>query len=204
MDERSFLYDGERLLCNMRASPALLCRSLARAALDALLIGAAINIVLIAAAFALGWTVSPWVFALPVILGYGVAATFRWRVWKHARFRVTTDRILVQTPTSFLHPHLTTIKWSQYQESYAGHRGVLDILFRSRGICFRYGTADGNNQICFPSITFAQDLKHYLDKVDSAVRKNAADTVQAFVLKKRGKRDLPGSGADQGAVHGKP
>jgi hypothetical protein len=190
IEDRLFLHDGEKLLCSLRSSPAVLVVSVLRGFVDAVIA----DLFLSGAAFALfyfawGIVLSWYAYGLLFLFCYGIVSFMRWNVWRHASLRITTDRILSQTPTSLFHPHLTTIKWPQYQESFLGTRNILDFFFRSRPLCIRYGTADAHKRSCFPSVIYAQDLKHYLDKVDSAVRKNLTSELRPFVSKPRGKRD---------------
>ncbi len=190
MDERSFLHDGERLLCSMRASPAVLIRGLLRGLIEALVTGSVLLAVLAGIVIVgLQGALPVWAVVLCYLVAYVSVAWLRWRSWAHARFRLTSERILVQDPTALMHGELRTLKWVQYQESHTGHRGALDLVFRARPICIRFGTADAQRELCFPSVAYSQDLKHYLDKVDSAVRRGESATVSSFVAKPRGKRD---------------
>jgi hypothetical protein len=190
MDDRLFLHDGEILLVNQRSSAAILLVSWVRGLLDAVILTIILSLIVVVAGY-FGFEMIPawYVYIILFVLSYLAVCWKRWKVWKHASLRVTSDRILVQTPTSLFHPHLTTIKWPQYQESFVGHRHFLDFFFQSRPLCVRYGTADAHSKSCFPSVTYAQDLKHYMDKVDSAVRKNQVALLKPFVAKPRGKRD---------------
>ncbi len=211
MDDRLFLHDNEKLLCNMHPSKGLLVRSLFSAVLPAVIV----SLVLCAAlgiGFYLLWEMILWPFVY-VLLTAACLGFFWMRAyteWKHFSFRVTTDRLLLLSPEaprsvkemthephsshhSFFgfgsHP-LHTIKWSQYQESYTTRRSFFDVFFKARPLCIRYGTADTQMHLCFPSLRFANDLKHYLDKVDSAVRANQIDALRPFVAKPRGERDF--------------
>ena len=197
MEDRRFLHEGEQLLYSGRASAGHLIVDLARGLVDTLVIW-----VVVAMAMSLGWWLAlsalpPWgayaVLGLASFLGVSVR---RWRLWNHASFRVTTERILIDHHESiFSHP-LRTIKWFQYQESFLGRRTILDYLFGVRPICVRYGTPDAQLKVCFPALRYANDLKHYLDKVDGAIRKNDLAGLKPFVAKPRGKRDQE-SGAQE-------
>lgn len=170
----------------------MLLQTWTRGLLDALLLSIVLCGVLFALLFFVFGTLTPvWAYALPVLLSLVLVFVKRWHVWSHALFRVTTERILLQSPGTLFHPPLRTIKWPQYQESEAGHRHFFDYLFLSRSIHIRFGTADAQHEAEYPSLRYAHDLKHYLDKVDSAVRKNGVASIQPFVAKPRGKRDLP-------------
>jgi hypothetical protein len=189
MSERSFLLDSEQLLCDMRSTPAVLAQSFLRGLLDTLVIGIAVAALLYGGFYALGWSVPLWLPIACVVIAYGVVAWRRWEMWKHATLQITSERILLHTPGTLFHVPLRTIKWSQYQESYVGHRTFLDFFFRSRSLHIRFGTADAPREFHFPSLRYAEDLKHYLDKIDAAIRHNDAAAVRPFVAKPRGKRD---------------
>ncbi len=173
----------------MRASPAVLASSLGRGFLEALGVTVALSIMLFGVILASGGALPLWVPVLLLVPILGLIGWLRWRTWSHARFRATTERLLIQNPVALFHGELRTVKWPQYQESHTGHRGPLDLFFRARPICIRYGTADAQNEVSFPSVAYAQDLKHYLDKIDSAFRRNDASALHVFVAKPRGKRD---------------
>ncbi len=198
MDDRKFLHDNELLLCSQRSSPAVLVSSALRGLVDALIAGIVLSLILLAVlTFVFETSVSVFVYVAIFVIAYGIVFWLRWNVWAHSAFRITSERILLQAPESLFHPPLKTIKWSQYQESHVGHRTMFDYLFLSRPIGIRYGTADAQNEASFPSLRYGQDLKHYLDKIDSAVRKNDPTAMRPFVAKPRGKRDVS---ADQGHV----
>ena len=143
MDERSFLHDGERLLCSMRASPAVLIRGLLRGLIEALVAGSVL-LAALAGVVILGLqgTLPVWAVVVCYLAAYASVACLRWKSWTHARFRLTSERILVQDPTALVHGELRTLKWAQYQESHTGHRGALDLVFRARPVCVRFVTAD--------------------------------------------------------------
>ena len=190
MDDRSYLHDGEHLLCSMHSSPAMLIRSWMRAIVEGGVAGIVVcAVAFVIASFGFQSALSVWVYVVLVVLGILAVGYFRWKIWTHATFRITSERILLHDPNAIFHSDLKTIKWPQYQESHAGHRTFLDFLFWSRPLHIRYGTADAYNEAHFPSLRYAEDLKHYLDKVDSAVRKNEIAAVNPFVAKPRGKRD---------------
>ena len=183
-------------------------RTLLRGVLDALILGITIAGLVTGIWFFGAETFPPlWFFITLLLVLYGLVAWRRWHVWNHALFRVTTERILLDSPLAFFHSPLRTIKWSQYQESYTGHqplestqramhsdhgshRHFFDYFFLSRPISIRFGTADAHQEASFPSLRFAEDLKHYLDKVDSAVRRSDVASVKPFVAKGKGKRDV--------------
>ena len=150
------------------------------------------------------------------LLGCAVAAVVGWsrvRAWQRAELRVTTDRLLLQYPSALLYPsrmnvrwvsrtggmmrYITqpfgtgtlTVKWSQFQEAQVARPSLLDLFWRTRPLLLRYGSADAEREVVFPSLPYASDLKHYLDKVDSAVRSGQAEHLRSFVLKPKGQRD---------------
>ncbi len=182
-----YLHESERLLVNRRSSPALLIAMALRGLLEGLLFAMVLGAVLVPLTGSLEAAMLPW-----AILGaLAVAGIVAWRVrrWRHATLRVTTERILVEDPRSFFHAPMKTIKWSQFQECEVGHRMLLDLFFLARPLRIRYGTADAKFEAQFPSLTYAEDLKHFFDKVDSAVRRNELQNLKPFVAKPRGKRD---------------
>lgn len=193
-----------------RASPAALVRTLLRALLDTLIVWAGLaGLTAGISYYASQQFPSEWLFLALFIITCAVIALRRWQVWSHSAFRVTSERILLQSPLGFFHSPLRTIKWAQYQESYTGHqplespkhvkthddegsrRHFTDYFFAARPLCIRFGTPDAHQEACFPSLRYANDLKHYLDKVDSAVRRNDLPSVHPFVAKPKGKRDDP-------------
>ena len=190
MDARSHLHEAERLLCSMRPSRGYLVGSCVRGLIDGA-VGAVILSLLGAGIGWFAWEVvpSPWLLPLPFALVTGLSWYVRWSTWASATFRVTTERILLEYPTSAFGCTLVTVKWAQYQESSTGNAGLLDALAGAKALCIRYGTADAEREACFPSLRHAKDLKHYLDKVDSAVRKGEIAALRPFVAKPKGQRD---------------
>ncbi len=190
MDERRNLHDGEMLLCARRPSAAAVAWGFVWAVVDAAIVSLLLYVLIGAVLWFTSETFSPWwVVPLVAVPAYALAAYRRRHHWQKALLRITTERILLQFPGSFFSHFQKTLKWNQYQESYVGKAGIFSILLRSRPLCIRYGSSDGEQLICFPAIRNATDIKHYLDKVDSAVRKNQTDTVKPFVDKPRGQRD---------------
>lgn len=116
------------------------------------------------------------------------SALRQWLLWRQSLFRITTERIIMQYPVGLFSEFQKTIKWPQYQESYVGRGGFFSLLFGTRMLCIRYGGADGELTMCFPALRHAQDIKHFLDKVDSAVRHKDEQSLRPFVAKPRGKR----------------
>lgn len=184
MDDRLHLHEGEHLLLSARPSLAFLVRgflrSLAEGFLLAIVLSVFFNILLgapLVAILLLLWAIVAVLFMM-----------LRCRHWRHALLRVTTERILLQYPETLLSLPLRTIKWNQYQESFFGTRDPLDLLFRVRTLVIRYGALDSKLYASFPAIPLAQDVKHYLDKVDSAIRRGEAGSLRPFVFKRRGER----------------
>lgn len=171
------------LLLSVRPSPAYLVRAIGRTLVDGLLLAAVLT--LPAVAVLRSATIAP-ILALFASL---VLMSVRYRHWRHARLRVTTERILLQHPETLFSAPLRTIKWNQYQESQLGGRTIFDLPFGARSLRIRYGAADSKLYVSFPAVAFASDIKHYLDKVDSAVRKSEAGSLRPFIAKQRGRRD---------------
>lgn len=187
-----YLHDREMLLANRRASPAVLVICFFRSILEGGIAGVVLSVLgSMIGGFAFQMPILPlWTYGSLIGLCIVLALLQHVRIWNEARFRITTERILIANPLAFFHAPLTTIKWPQYQESEITHRQFLDPFFLARPLKIRYGTADARYEKAFPSLTFAQDLKHYLDKVDAAVRGNDLGSLTPFVAKRRGKRDV--------------
>ena len=187
MDDRLHLHEGERLLLTVHASAGLFVRDVLRSILEATFAGAVLSV---AGSLFLNLSVGV-AFAASALLLVVLLVFLRHRHWRHASLRITTERILLQSHGSLLSHPLHTIKWIQYQESLLGPRSPLDLLMGLRTIVIRYGNADSKLYVSFPGLRFGNDIKHFLDKVDSAVRRNQTDQVHDFVFKKRGQRDEP-------------
>lgn len=191
MDEnRLYLHDREKLLCEQRASGAALMESSMRGLLEGAVLGAILSGIITAVSMIAQdnpgrW----WWFPSVFILSIALVIFQRYRVWKQSTFRITTERILLQEPVGLWEQPVQTIKWPQYQESHVARKSFFDYFFFSRPLAIRYGTADAKMEMRFPSLKWGYDLKHYLDKVDSAFRAHQAETVPAFVAAPRGKRD---------------
>ena len=186
-----YLHEGETLLCSRRSSPAVLIMSILRTLLETLIVGAILNVVL-AITLLIGFSTSMalWMYVSVFAVCFALILFQHVSIWHEAVFRVTTERILIANPQAFFHAPLTTIKWPQYQECEIDHRHFLDIFFFARPLKIRYGTADARYEAKFPSLRYAEDLKHYLDKVDAAIRKNDTTSLRPFVAMPRGKRDV--------------
>lgn len=190
MNDSLHLHEGERLLCSVRSSGALLLRLWLRSLFDGVALGAVLALLLFLCMWALGlggavvWLLP----ACPVVAFLGSAA-LRYRRWRDAGLRVTTERILVEMATGALSSFQATIKWSQYQESHVERPHPLDLFFGSRTLTIRHGSADATRHVYAQSVRLATDLKHYLDKVDAVLRQGRADDLRPFVAKPRGQRD---------------
>ena len=185
MDEHVHLHEHEQLLLNMRPSIALFVRGVLWSVASSILVALLLMLILGGLLNASASVVFAWSFALAFL----VLTLRSYLQWRHASFRVTTERILLQAPLSLLHHVHRTIKWSQYQESDLVQRGPIDLLFFVRTLKIRYGAADSKLFVSFPSLPFAEDIKHYLDKIDSAVRRSDVASLKPFIAKVRGKRD---------------
>lgn len=190
MSDHGHLHDGEHLLVKLHASPAMLVTGLLRALLDAVVLTIVLSIV----TFAIGWlvfaTAPAWyVYLLLFILSYALMGYVRWSFWKHSDFIVTTERILLHYRYTLFSGPMHTVKWAQFQEGLVQRKKPLELLFGGHELSIRYGTADAHHIASFPSLPYANDLKHYLDKIDSAVRHGSIAEVKPFVLKPRGRRD---------------
>ncbi|HRH93058.1 MAG TPA: hypothetical protein PKV72_00835 [Candidatus Peribacteria bacterium] len=195
MDDRSYLHDGERLLLKMSPGLPVLLRGIARGFAEALVAGILFTLFLLGGFWLAFETLLPWQIGIGVILVlFGALAWYRRSLWKQAALRVTNDRILLQEPGPFSLKSMKTVKWSQYQESATKKGGLLEMAFGVKHLIVRYGTADAQRQAMFPGLPFATDIKHFLDKVDSAVRDGKAAELKTFVAKPRGKRDASEAG----------
>jgi hypothetical protein len=183
MDDRAHLFDGELLLCSQRSTPAVIVRAAFMSLREAIVIGVIGSLLLFVTSASLALTPATEWYVPFFLIGYIVGFALRFSVWREAAFRITNDRILLSFPGKLIRMPLRTIKWPQYQESYVGSPTVADLFFRSRPLVIRFGTADGSNQTSFPSLRFAHDLKHYLDKADSAFRRGEILSVHPFIAK---------------------
>lgn len=185
MHERSFLHDGETLLVHLRPAGSVYVVDVFKGILE----GAVLGGLLAAIVWFTALPSLPLAIVLVAVLA-AVAAVRRYRHLMHSSFRVTTERILILHHHSLFKDPLKTIRWDQYQESFADRRSILDILFGVRPITIRFGNADSKDFWHFPAVAFAEDLKHYLDKAYSMVKQGKAAELKPFVLKARGKRDV--------------
>jgi hypothetical protein len=210
--EHVHLHERERLLAELRPGWSALVAGLVRATGVAIIAGLIVGAAATAAMAAFGFGLSFWLLPLAIALAVGVLSWSCVRAWRAAFFRVTTDRLLLSYPKSLavrslmtvrwarrsgdrleyvVQPsaHATvTVKWNQYQESIAHPPTLWDIPFGTRSVSVRYGAADTERDVCFPAVPFSRDVKHYLDKVESAGRQGGIDDVRPFVLKRRGER----------------
>ena len=190
MSAERYLHEGEMLLCSRRSSPAVLIVCVLRSILEAVIVGAVLSVLLsILLLLAFETSLTLWMYAAIFGMSFVVILFQHVHIWNEAAFRVTTERILVSNPFTFFHAPLTTVKWPQYQESEVGHRSFLDIFFLARPLKIRYGTADARYEAQFPSLRYAEDLKHYLDKIDAAVRHGDVSALKPFGARPYGKRD---------------
>ena len=185
MDEHIHLHEGEHLLLMVHPSIAYFLRGIIRSLIDGILAAVVLTLLVV--------VLLQFAFLLTFFTIWLIATSFlvflRYRHWRHSLLRVTTERILLQHAASFFSLPLRTIKWSQYQESALGHRSILDIPFRVRSLVIRYGAADSKLYLSFPAVPLAHDIKHFLDKIDSAVRRGQTAGLKPFEFKPRGERD---------------
>lgn len=130
---------------------------------------------------------------IPLIIGIIVllAAIFRrFKSTRHEVLTVTTDRIMVLMHEKFFFHRMHTLKWTQYQECIVERRSPLDVFFGARPLSIRYGAADSKLFLHVMAIPYAADIKHYFDKIDGLIRRNALAEINPFILKKKGQRDL--------------
>lgn len=190
MDDRSYLHDGERLLLRMGPGIPVLVRGIARALAESIAAGIALFALLLGLLWMTFDIALPWIAsAATITTAFALLCWVRYGLWRKAAVRVTNDRILIQEPGPYSLKSLKTVKWSQYQESATKKGGVLDMIFGAKNLIVRYGTADAQRQAAFPCLPYATDIKHYLDKIDSAVRDGTVGQVKVFVAKPRGQRD---------------
>ncbi|MBP9773905.1 MAG: hypothetical protein KBD00_04740 [Candidatus Peribacteraceae bacterium] len=189
MSEHSHLHDQERLLASIGPSKSALVADIVSGLFDGFIIGvviaAGINILL----FTQSISLNIFSIVIPLILPMIFNAFWKHKLWKKARFRITTERILMQDAGRFKMKSLLTIKWPQYQESWNKRLSWIDYVTGAKSIGIRYGNADSQLRAVFPSAVWATDIKHYLDKVDAAFRHNQMETIKPFVEKAYGKRD---------------
>lgn len=187
---RLYLHDREKLLTEQGSSGAALLQSILLGVLDALFLGIGLSsLFAVMQLFAVGAVNGAWWYVGFFVLAYALTMMKRAQVWKASRFRITSERILLQEPVGLWEQPVQTIKWPQYQESHVGSKNFFDYFFFSRPLAIRYGTADAKMEMRYPSLRWGHDLKHYLDKVDSAYRAHQAESVPPFVSAPRGRRD---------------
>jgi len=192
MADRIHLHDAEVLLYYTRPTGSLLVAGCLRGGVDALM---AAGILYVAGGTAywaaegsfpdILWFISAFVLCLA---GFSWA---KYRQWARCSLSVTTERIMLDTPKGFSHVSSRTVKWPQFQESSVSSGGPLAVFWRSKTLCLRYGSSDAEVVLTFPSLRHAKDLKHYLDKADTLIRKNQIAELKPFVEKPRGQRDTP-------------
>jgi len=184
MDSHHHLFDGEELLCEIQPSRWMLASSF--------FVGfVSLSVVTVLASFitqVLVGEVVPFFFVAGFGLAYGAFCFLKWKVWQHASFRITNKRILLLHPGGLIPKSSPkAIKWDRYQES-ALRSNIIHKVIRANTLDIYYGTAGAERQTSYPFLPFAEDLKHYLDKVDNAVREGAVQEVKPFVAKARGQR----------------
>jgi Zn-dependent protease with chaperone function len=173
-----------------QSSGAVLLTLVLRGFFEGLIVGAIVCALIMAGTLLSGGApLSYWIYGTIIVLFVAAVLYKRVSIWREATFRVTTERILISNPFAFFHAPLITIKWPQYQECEVDHRHFFDIFFLARPLKIRYGTADARYEAHFPSLRYAEDLKHYIDKVDAAIRNRDTSSLKPFVAKPRGKRD---------------
>lgn len=185
MDVRKHLHDGEVLLYATRSSVAHLLWLWLRSLPLALVL---IAVGIVGLALLNGGVPAAWSVLAVSLFGLALPLWLQWRVWAQGLLRITTDRIVIDMPEGWWHPHTRTIKWGQYQESETGKGHLLGTLFGAKSLHIRFGSADSHDHVRFPYVYMASDLKHYLDKIDRQVRMRDFSQIRAFVPKKKGKR----------------
>jgi hypothetical protein len=190
MDVHAHLHDGERLLHATHPTRSVLVGWIVQSVATALLVTAGLTIAAVIVGNAISVNVSPWIVA-PVLFLASLYLFIRsaQKRYRKTLLRITTERILLVYPKSPFSFHQKTIKWNQFQESVTGKGGIFQIFSKAKVLKIRYGSPDAPLIATFPPIRRAQDVKHYLDKVDSAVRHNTIDETKAFVDKPKGHRD---------------
>jgi hypothetical protein len=131
----------------------------------------------------------PFIPAIVAVLIFALAVFRRIRAVQHSAIIITTDRIMVLGHEKYFFHKLHTLKWSQFQECILGHRSPLGFFFGAAPLSIRYGNADSKLYHHVAPVRYASDIKHYLDKVDTLVQRNALTEVQPFIAKPKGKRD---------------
>jgi uncharacterized membrane protein YdbT with pleckstrin-like domain len=81
------------------------------------------------------------------------------------------------------------IRWDRYQES-SYTAGVFDRLLNTGHLVIHFGTAGAEKELEITKMSWAKDLKHYLDKIQSLLSMKSNDrNLPYFVPAKKGKRD---------------
>lgn len=202
MEPIPFQHEQEHVLYRSRRSVVALMRALLRGLLQGMVGGVVLGTILGFAAEA--------VFeegAMVSAVGSGmillILLLFRqYQSWRATTLTVTSQRILVhgydlligegrmmKRHRSLFHALTHTVRWDTYQESiYEG--GVFSHVCNLGTLTIRHGTAEATRSVVIDLLPYAQDLKHYLDKLSSLRGVGTPDAnMPTFVRARRGKRD---------------
>ena len=113
----------------------------------------------------------------------------RFAIWRDVTFTITSQRIISHQYHTLLKSSTSAIQWERYQGS-EYEAGLLDRLTNTGTLTIHYGTMDAAKNLKIIRLPWAQDLKHYMDKIQSLRAANTSDAnLPQFVPKKKGKRD---------------
>ncbi len=197
-----FQHTNERILYRTRRSITALFVSLLRGLFQGV-IGGGILALLVAAMFFLALGEISMFVPFVTLLVIVFLLLFRYVVlWRTTTLTITTQRILVhgydllleqgkerKRHRSLFHALTHTLRWETYQES-VFEGGVLAHLGNTGTLTIRHGTAEASRSVVMDMLPYAQDLKHYLDKIQSLKASHVPDSeLPAFVRARKGKRD---------------
>src|SRR3989344_3243042 len=197
-----FLHTNERVLYRGRRSVGALLRGILRGFLQGVVTGIVLMGIGTAAFTLAGWDVSLLMLGIVVSLCGALLALWQWRLWRETTLTITSQRIIVDGYDLFLgegnkesryraffKSAQQTIRFETYQES-VFDGGPVSTIINAGALTIRHGTAEASRKVTLTSLPFAQDLKHYLDKIQSLkVTKVPDPDLPAFVPARRGKRD---------------
>jgi membrane protein YdbS with pleckstrin-like domain len=129
------------------------------------------------------------IFSVVMILTILALSYRRQVIWKETTLTITTQRILYHRYDSLFKSSTHTINWDRYQDS-TYTAGALDRATNTGELTIHFGTAGAERTLEITKLTWAQDLKHYLDKIHNLkVMKQADINLPFFVPAKKGRRD---------------
>ena len=192
MPEASHQLSSERVLYRTNRSLGVLVLNLVRGTIFGLIVGAIVGGVI---ALFLSTEQGP-AWSVSVVVCFIFVAIFLWYhflLWKRTTLTITSQRIVLRMQSESLRGlfgiSTQTMQWATYQESV--YEGALRHQLCNTGtLSVRYGTADATRTLSVSGLPYAQDLKHYLDKIYTLQSEGVPYlNLPTFVRAKKGKRD---------------